>query len=77
MCIIHKAQLLGEEAENVSVEIQLVSDGKLARYQRRAYKKIQGRLFSAWEDYLQRDGRNIRDARILLKKVAGIYGPRQ
>ena len=71
------AQLLGEEAENVSVEIQLVSDGKLARYQRRAYKKIQGRLFSAWEEYLQRESRNIRDARILLKKVAGIYGPRQ
>ena len=26
------AELLGEEAENVDVEVQLESDGKLARY---------------------------------------------
>ena len=42
-------QLL-EEAQVVTVEAQLVSEGTLLRYQRSTNRRIQGRPSTAWEE---------------------------
>jgi len=43
--------LLHQEARLVSIQIQLVSDGKLSRMQRRKYHLLQSKIFKYWEDY--------------------------
>ena len=68
-------QLLGEEAQMVTVEAQLVSEGKLSRYQRSTNRRIQGRLFTAWEEYMRTEPKNLREARRLLARCSGIYHP--
>ena len=67
-------KLLAEEAKTVGVEVQLVSEGTLSRYQRRTSRQIQGRLFECWEDYMQR-GNTLRQAKHLLSQCSGIYHP--
>ena len=68
-------QLLGEEAQMVTVEAQLVSEGTLSRYQRSTNRRIQGRLFTAWEEYMRTEPKNLREARRLLARCSGIYHP--
>ena len=68
-------QLLGEEAQMVTVEAQLVSEGTLSRYQRSTNRRIQGRLFAAWEDYMRTTPKNLREAKRLLSRCSGIYHP--
>ena len=65
-------QLLGEEAQMVTVEAQLVSEGTLSRYQRSTNRRIQGRLFAAWEDYMRTTPKK---AKRLLSRCSGIYHP--
>ena len=67
--------LLAKEAESVSLEVQLVSEGTLSRYQRQRYRNVQGMLFSAWEEYIQQTHRTVRDAKKLLTKCSGLYHP--
>ena len=44
-------KLLHEEAQLVSIEVRLVKEGKLQRYQRRKYKQVQGNIFDLWESF--------------------------
>ena len=44
-------QLLSKEATLVNLQIRLVSDKKLKRYQRTAYKTMQKRLFTLWKQH--------------------------
>ena len=60
-----------EEAQFVSVEVHLVKEGKLQRYQRRNFKVVQGKLFALWEKFEEKK----MTAEQLLKAVLGIYGP--
>ena len=64
-------ELLHQEARLVSIQIQLVSDGKLSRIQRRKYRLLQAKIFEYWEDY---DSSNI-SARRLLKLCSYVNGP--
>ena len=41
--------LLGKQAKLVSVQVRLVSDSKLARHQRRKYRRVYGRLQQLWD----------------------------
>ena len=45
--------LLYKEANNVHIQVRLVKDGKLSRYQRRKYRSMQGRIFNLWKKYEQ------------------------
>ena len=44
-------ELLHQEARLVSIQIQLVSDGKLSRIQGRKYRLLQSKILKYWEDY--------------------------
>lgn len=37
----------------MSLQVQLVSERRLARNQRRNYRAVQGRLFALWDEYVQ------------------------
>jgi hypothetical protein len=65
--------LLADEAEGVQIDLQLVSEGTLSRYQRVKNIKIQGRLFESWEEYIQKQSRTLKDAKLLHSKCTGIY----
>ena len=47
--------LLHKEAINVHMQVRLVKDGKLVRYQRNNYKSQQGRIFKLWKKYEQHE----------------------
>ena len=64
-------ELLHQEARLVSIQIQLVSDGKLSRIQRKKYRLLQSKIFKHWEDY----NANEISARRLLKLCSYINGP--
>ena len=64
-------ELLHQEARLVSIQIQLVSDGKLSRIQRRKYRLLQSKIFKYWEDYSS----NEITARRLLKLCSYVNGP--
>ena len=42
-------KLLHQEAKLVSLQLHLVSQNKLIRYQRKTYRKIQAAIFALWE----------------------------
>ena len=44
-------ELLDQESHLVSIQIRLVSDGKLSRIQRKKYWQLQERVFKHWEDF--------------------------
>ena len=46
---------LYKEAQLVPVQVRLVKDRKLKKYQRKVFKNIQGRLFRLWEQYENRE----------------------
>ena len=64
-------ELLHQEARLVSIQIQLVSDGKLSRIQRRKYRLLQSKIFLHWEDYNNSEI----SARRLLKLCSYVNGP--
>ena len=64
-------QLLFRESQHVKLQVRLVKDRMLARYQRRTYRQLQGHLFSLWEKY---ERHNIITTH-LLSTAARIYGP--
>lgn len=64
-------ELLHQEARLVSIQIRLVSDGKLSRIQRKKYQLLQSKIFKHWEDF---NGNEI-SARRLLKLCSYLNGP--
>lgn len=63
--------ILHREAEHVNIQVRLVKDGKLARYQRRAYRTQQGKIFSLWQKYEEHDI----TTQQLLRACAKLTGP--
>ncbi|XP_078372705.1 uncharacterized protein LOC144656350 [Oculina patagonica] len=64
-------ELLHQEARLVSIQIQLVADGKLSRIQRKKYRQLQTKIFKHWEEF---EGKEI-TARRLLKLCSYLNGP--
>ena len=62
---------LYSEAADIPLQLKMVTEGKLQRYQRRHTRQIQGKLFTLWYQYCS----NTISASRLLKECAGIYGP--
>ena len=60
--------LLHNEARLVSLQIRLVSERKLKRIQRAAYRQLQSRLFELWESFNKRE----KSLKQLLKGCANI-----
>ena len=65
------APFLHDEAEFVTLQVSLISEKRLHRYQRKTFKKIQGRLSELWNQY---DKREISTSK-LLRACAHVYGP--
>ena len=63
--------LLHKEAINVHMQVRLVKDGKLVRYQRNNYKSQQGRIFKLWKKYEQHEI----TTQHLLKACSRLAGP--
>ena len=63
--------LLHKESETVRRQVKLVKRGKLARYQRVAYRRQQGRIFELWDKYEARD----LTTKQLLKACSHLTGP--
>ena len=59
-------RLLHDEAETVSLQVRLMSDGRLRRYARRRYTTVNGRLWDLWTQYA--DGK--RSASSLLRAAS-------
>ena len=63
--------LLHKDSEAVRRQVKLVKRGKLARYQRVAYRRQQGRIFELWDKYEARD----LTTKQLLKACSHLTGP--
>ena len=63
--------LLHREAETVRRQVKLVKEGKLQRYQRVTYRRLQGRFFTLWDQYEARD----LTTKQLLRACSHLTGP--
>ena len=63
--------LLHKEASLVALTIQLVSEGKVRRIQRKKYRQLQGRIFKLWDEF----NNDIISARQLVKACAYLNKP--
>ena len=70
-CLYVLVPLLHREAKLVSIQMKLVSEGKLSRYHRRQYRTQQARLFNMWESFTDNELATAQ----LLSKCASVYGP--
>ena len=61
---------LHREAANVDLQLELLSGGKLVKYQRKQTKQMQGRIFKFWKEF--NDGE--RNTESLLRACAALYG---
>ena len=54
-------KLLHDEAKLVSIQVRLLSDGKVLRYQKQKYRKQHGQLVNLWEEFSngQRSAKNL------------------
>ena len=64
--------LLHDESRMISVQVRLVSEGKLRRHQRKVFVDLQRRILGYWEEYEGGD----RSAIQLLRACTRVYGPR-
>ena len=71
MPLYRLVSVMKAEALTVQMQVRLVSENKLQRYQRREYKDLQGRLFTAWDKF--RSGES--SAMQLLRTCSRVYGP--
>lgn len=55
----------------ITVQMKMVSEGKIQRYQRKRTLQVEGRVFQLWNDYCERSI----SASELLKGCASVYGP--
>lgn len=63
--------ILHHESKTVSHQVTFISDGKLRRYQRNKYAKMQGIIFRAWDDF-ENGSISVSE---LLKKCSRLNGP--
>ena len=63
--------LLHHEADVAALHVQLVSEGKLRRQQRKQYQQIQGKILVIWGEY--RKGNMT--ASSLFRDISRIYAP--
>jgi hypothetical protein len=63
--------LLHREACVVQIQMRLVSESKLKRYQRKTYKQLQAKIFAAWESFTNGD----KSISGLLRACSRINGP--
>ena len=59
------------ESTDIPVQLKLVSEGKLKRYQRKRSRQIQGQVFGLWKQYVHREITTSQ----LLRECALVYGP--
>ncbi|XP_062586242.1 uncharacterized protein LOC134247857 [Saccostrea cucullata] len=64
-------QELYRESKDIPLQLRLVTEGKLQRYQRKQSRHVQGKVFKFWNKYCEREI----SASRLLKECAAIYGP--
>ena len=64
-------QSLHGEAKLASLQIRLVSEKKLRRHQKKAYRELQSKIFSLWDSYRKEE----KTANQLLRACAHLYGP--
>ncbi len=64
-------QLLHEEARIVTIQLRLVKASKRQRYQRKKYRKAQGRIQELWDDF--KEGKKTPGQ--LLKACSYVYAP--
>lgn len=62
---------LFSEAADIPLQLRLVAEGKLRRYQRKQTRQVQQMIFSLWQQYKD----NTISASHLLRKCASVYGP--
>ena len=62
---------LFKEACDIPMQLKLVKEGKLQRYQRKRSRNIQGQIFTLWNRYADLEI----SASRLLKECASVYGP--
>ena len=65
------APLLFNEAEYVTLQVNLISEKRLRRYQRTTYARLQRKLSDVWEKYAEHEITTSK----LLRACAHIYGP--
>ena len=53
----------------MSIEVRLVEEGKLQRYQSSKYKQVQGKIFDLWDSFEAKE----KTAKQLLKAVSVVY----
>jgi len=64
-------RLVHRESSLLPLQVKLVYEGKLKRYQRKRSRYIQGRIFSFWDQYAQHQI----STSTLLRRCAFVYGP--
>lgn len=62
---------LYREASDIPLQLQLITEGKLERYQRERTRQLQAKIFQYWDQYTNREI----SASNLLERCAAIYGP--
>lgn len=67
----HLIIVLHREATGITVQMKMVSEGKIQRYQRKRTLQVEGRVFKLWNDYCERSI----SASELLKGCDSVYGP--
>ena len=55
----------------MSIEVRLVKEDKLQRFQRRKYKQVQGKIFDLWDSFKAKE----KTAKQLLKALSIVYAP--
>jgi hypothetical protein len=62
--------LLHKDARLLPIQLKMVTEGKLWRYQRKKTKELQHRIFALWDKYSEEEI----TVNQLLKKCGKIYG---
>ncbi|XP_034327236.2 uncharacterized protein [Magallana gigas] len=50
----HLLLVLHQEATNITVQMKMVSEGKMQRFQRKRTLQVEGRVFKLWNNYCER-----------------------
>ena len=51
----HLVSVLYVEASDIGLYMKMVSEGKMQRYQRKKTRQMEGRIFSLWQQYCERN----------------------
>ena len=53
--LYHLVSVLYVEASDIGLYMKMVSEGKMQRYQRKKTRQMEGRIFSLWQQYCERN----------------------